>query len=200
MRSVCSRKPSSSGNEEGHYSCNGIDDDRVLVSSGIFVFGPDKKLKDRFFEFRNDSGSDQFIDDTGILKILDEKYGTRGITQTGKKRFRLQSQDTRFTAVSYGCRAYYVDKPGMKVPGGTPKTHQIIWKETGVVPDFNDAERLDFEVVKNEVANVTKCVVALVNYGGNNMSIGIDEEQEYKAEVNILEVDPRFGLMKVNHW
>jgi hypothetical protein len=42
--------------------------------------------------------------------------------------------------------------------------------------------------------------VALVDYGGTNIPTGIDEEQEYKAEVHILEVNPQFGLLNAKHW
>lgn len=200
MQSRCARKPSSLNNEKEHYSCRGISDDRFLVSKGIFVFGPDKSLKARFFSFINESESDQFINDKDILEILDKRFGSRALTQTGKIRFSYQNQDTRFTAVSYGCPAYFTDKPGMEVPGGTPKSHQIIWVETGVVPNLDDAERYDFEVIKNEVVNSSSCVVALVNYGGTNIPRGIDEKQYYKAEVHVLEVDPKFVLMNTKHW
>ena len=42
--------------------------------------------------------------------------------------------------------------------------------------------------------------MALVNYGGTSIPRGIDEEQEYEAEVHILEVDPQFGLLNAKHW
>lgn len=200
IKSQCDSEPSSSGNEEGHYSCSVSNDYRILVSKGMYVFGPDRNLKSRFFRFRNESGSDQFIDDKKILAVLDDKFGDRAITQTGKRRFRYQNQDTNFTAVSYGCKAYFIDKPGMDVPGGTPKTHQLIWVETGTVASLDDAERFDFEVIKNEVQNSSRCVVALVNYGGTNIPRGIDEKQDYKAEVHLLEVDAKFGLMKTKYW
>ena len=200
IQSVCEKKPTSTMNESEHYSCTGSADDRFLTSRGFYVFGPDKRLKARQFFFRNESDKKDFINDAVILRALDSKYGDRAITQSGKRRYNLQNQDTNFTAVTYGCKGYYVDKPGMYVPGGTPKTHQPVWKETGVVPDLRDEERVSFEVVKNEAVGAPKCVVALVNYGGTNIPTGIDEEQEYKAEVHILEVNPQFGLLNAKHW
>lgn len=199
MKDACSREPSSSGNADGHYSCSSVLD-KLLTSSGKLVFGPDKLLKAKWFRFRTDSDSADFVSQEVILAELDSVFGSRQLTQNGERRFRLQNQTTTFSAISYGCKAYFVDKPGMQIPGGTPKTHRTIWEETGTVLDLDSAERFDFEVIKNEVLNVDRCVIALVNYGGTNIPRGINEEQDYKAEVHVMEIAPTFALLNSKGW
>lgn len=199
MKDSCSREPSSSGNADGHYSCSSVLDS-LLTSSGKLVFGPDKRLKAKWFRFRTDSDSDDFVSHELILAELDSVFGERQLTQNGHRQFRLQNQTTTFSAISYGCKAYFIDKPGMQIPGGTPKTHRTIWQETGTVLDLDSAERFDFEVIKNEVLNADRCIVALVNYGGTNIPRGIDEEQDYKAEVHVMEIAPTFALFNSEGW
>lgn len=198
VTNMCRREPTSSRNETSHYSCKGPEDLIYVVSEN--VFGPDKKLKARFLEFRNRGLRGEILDDTEILRMLDDKFGPRAITQTGSRQFRLTNHSTSVTAVSYGCKAYFFNKPGMDVPGGTPRTHQTIWLETGIVPSLDDAERLDFEIIKDQMKGISKCVVALINYGKINIPSGINEEQRYIGEVHILEVDPKFELLNKKHW
>ena len=198
VTNMCRREPTSSRNETSHYSCTGPEDLIYVVSEN--VFGPDKKLKARFLEFRNRGLRGEILDDTEILRMLDDKFGPRAITQTGSRQFRLTNHSTSVTAVSYGCKAYFLNKPGMDVPGGTPRTHQTIWLETGIVPSLDDAERLDFEIIKDQMKGISKCVVALINYGKINIPRGINEEQRYIGEVHILEVDPKFELLNKKHW
>ena len=198
VTTMCRREPASSGNETGHYSCTGPEDLIYVVSKN--VFGPDKKLKARFLVFRNRGLQGEILDDTEILRMLDDKFGPRAVTESGSRQFRLTDHSTSVTAVSYGCKAYFLNKPGMDVPGGTPRTHQTIWLETGVVPSLDDAERLHFEIIKDQMKGISKCAVALINYGKFNIPRGINEEQSYIGEVHLLEVDPKFELLNEKHW
>lgn len=197
---VCEFTPSASGNEEGHYECSSKLDDRIGTSSGRFVFGPDRKLKARWFNYRTGPDDKTLLSADELLATLDERFGKRAMTQTGSQRFQFGNQSQDVTAVSYGCKAYFYNKPGMYIPGGTPRTHQVIWKETGSVPSLPEAERFDFEVVKAEVQNIEKCVVALVVFGKFNIPTGIDEEQRYSSRVDVMEVDPSFGLLSSKYW
>ena len=198
VTTMCRREPASYGNETGHYSCTGPEDLIYVVSKN--VFGPDKKLKARFLVFRNRGLQGEILDDTEILRMLDDKFGPRAVTESGSRQFRLTDHSTSVTAVSYGCKAYFLNKPGMDVPGGTPRTHQTIWLETGVVPSLDDAERLHFEIIKDQMKGISKCAVALINYGKFNIPRGINEEQSYIGEVHLLEVDPKFELLNEKHW
>lgn len=192
-RQVCDSEPSSSGNEEGHYEC-------FAKSEGSFVFGPDRRLKARWFSFGTGPDEKSLLSKAELLAVLDERFGERLVTQKGSKQFSYSNQPREVTAVSYGCKAYFFDKPGMHVPGGTPDTHQVIWKETGVVPPLDAVARYDFEVVKAEVQNIKQCVVAVVEFGGYNIPTGIEEEQRYFSSVSVMEVDPSFGLLNSKHW
>ncbi len=196
IREVCEDQPSSSQNEEGHYDCAPKKDSL----RGTFVFGPDRKLKARLFNFSTGPGTDELLSMDELLAALDERYGERAITQTGTRRFNMANQSRDVTAVSYGCKAYYFNKPGMDVPGGTPRTHQTIWIETGMVLSIPGAERFDFEVIKSEVQDIDRCIVALAVFGGLNIPRGIDEEQKYISRVDVLEVDPSFNLLASKHW
>ena len=198
VTTMCRREPASYGNETGHYSCTGPEDLIYVVSKN--VFGPDKKLKARFLVFRNRGLQGEILDDTEILRMLDDKFGPRAVTESGSRQFRLTDHSTSVTAVSYGCKAYFLNKPGMDVPGGTPRTHQTIWLETGVVPSLDVTERLDFEIIKDQMKGISKCAVALINYGKFNIPRGINEEQSYIGEVHLLEVDPKFELLNEKHW
>jgi hypothetical protein len=112
------------------------------------------------------------------------------VTQTDKQGSVYRFEEGRDgTAVSYGCKAYFFNKPGDQIPGGSPSTYQSIYLETGYAIDFN------FEVIQSEVKNIDKCIVALVVFEKLARPTGIDEEQRYSSHVDVLEVDPSFELM-----
>ena len=197
IASDCAKKPKTVGGSKGNYLCY-----TNKNSGSLHVFGPDRNLRAHTFSFENVSSSKDFIDDKEIIKILDKRFGKREITQTGNRPHSYTSPFGKFTAVSYGCKAFFFDKPSEKIPYSSRdwENYAIIWKGTGIPSgslnwkryDFAVAhfKRFDFEVAKSEFRKAPRCIVALINYRKTKTPTEIDEKQTYTAEVNLLEVDP----------
>lgn len=206
MQSLCSQEPIESPLRAEHFQCDRNQDGEGRFK---FVFGPDANLKASYFFLRSlKSVSDDemekadIVDNTEVLNLLDAKYGDRAITQTGTRDFWPRiPEDVDFTAISYGCRAYFINQPGAKIVGPRPKTHQQIWNETGIMYIPSREQRMMFEVVESEVLGSSKCVVALVISQTSEIREDINTfKTEYRTEVDVLEVDPQFNLLRSRYW
>lgn len=206
MQSLCSEEPIESPLRPEHFQCDRNQDGEGRFK---FVFGPDANLKASYFFLRSlksvsNDGREKadIVDNTEVLNLLDAKYGDRAVTQTGTRNFWPSiPEDVNFTAISYGCRAYFINQPGRKIVGVVPKTHQEIWYETGIMYIPNRADHMDFEVVESEVLGSSKCVVALVISSTSEIREDINTfKTEYRTEVDVLEVDPQFKLLRSDFW
>jgi hypothetical protein len=142
-----------------------------------------------------------------VLKLLSNKYGP-SVTSVSGEKF-IDRTPNKIVAFSFGCKAYLFNQPSMDLrydsPNYSSRKNEMknILEETGFVFDgvfiiYNSL--MNFEILKEEVTDISKCIVGSITTFPIGTPTKLGEVQEYKSMLRVLEVDPKFPLLRSINW
>jgi hypothetical protein len=143
-----------------------------------------------------------------VQQQLTKRYGSPVNSFAGE--MNLDGVSAKVVATTFGCKAILFNKAALNLRYDTPNYEnrrndfQSILRETGYIFDapwdsvYNNV--MDFEVAKEEVIDSERCVVSSITTTPVGRPTTIGEEQRYKSVLRVLEVNPKFPLLRSTKW
>ena len=141
-----------------------------------------------------------FKDSKEAISYVENIFGKADYEEVGKTYLFNTVDKTNYemTALSWGCKTYYFDRPGSKIKGGRTKNYQNILSEiyAGNMMFWDKhMDKLDREIIKSEVINSNRCTVAsILSYKDKSKKMG--EADPLKIHLYVADMSPDFQGLK----